>query len=169
MAQMQTLSIRIPDEDFHWLLSLPDSGARTPSERLRALIQRVRQQEEELHDPELCTASMRRLIQGFVNELATIEREQQRHSDLLTAIVEHVPAIMALLISCHPAQEREKGKETEAMVAQRCFRLFAALLKGAITSNTATYDGGVYERHLPDIIELAQIISTRRGKETNHG
>jgi hypothetical protein len=169
MAQMQTLSIRIPDEDFQWLVSLPESGARTPSEKLRALLQRMRQQEQGLSDPERSAAWMRRLVQPFADDLATLERESQTHSDLLAAVVEHVPAIMALLATGRPAQEEGAGAASEALVAQRCFRFFAALLKGAITTHPASYAPGVYERHLPDIIELAEIISSRKGKEANHG
>ena len=34
MAQMQTLSIRLPDEDFQWLLSARPETGKTPSEKL---------------------------------------------------------------------------------------------------------------------------------------
>ena len=169
MARMQTLSIRLPDEDFNWLVSLPESGARTPSEKLRALLQQAREQQQGMLDPERCSAWMRQLVQPFMDEMGALERERQCHSDLLAAVVEHAPAIMALLVAGRPAQDGGQGAASEALVAQRCFRLFAALLKGSITSHPATYGSGVYERHLPDIIELAQIISTRKGKETNHG
>jgi len=56
MAQMQTLSIRIPDEDFQWLSSLQEADAKTPSEKLRALLARIRKQEAGMTSPELCAA-----------------------------------------------------------------------------------------------------------------
>ncbi|MCL2344711.1 MAG: hypothetical protein FWC58_02510 [Desulfobulbus sp.] len=169
MARMQTLSIRLPDEDFNWLVSLPGGGAPTPSEKLRALLQQAREQQQGMRDPERCSAWMRQLVQPFVDEMGALEREQQRHSDLLAAVVEHAPAIMALLVAGRPAAEDGQGATSEALIAQRAFRLFAALLKGNITSQPATYASGAYDRHLPEIIELAQIISSRKGKETNHG
>lgn len=169
MAQMQSLSIRIPDEDFQWLLAQPDSSARTPSEKLRALLQRVREQQAGQQDPELCAQWMRQLVQAFGDDMASIERNRQQHSDLLAAVIEHVPGIMALLVAGRPAQDDNAAASCEALIALRCFRFISALLKGGITSTPVTYGDGVYEKHLPDIIELAQIISTRKGKETNHG
>ena len=73
MARMQTLSIRLPDEDFNWLVSLPESGARTPSEKLRALLQQAREQQQGMLDPERCTAWMRQLIQPFVDEMGLLD------------------------------------------------------------------------------------------------
>jgi hypothetical protein len=169
MAQMQTLSIRIPDEDFQWLLAQPEGSARTPSEKLRALLQRAREQQAGQQDPELCTLWMRQLVQAFGDDIASIERNRQQHSDLLAAVIEHVPAIMALLVAGRPAQDENAAASGEALIALRCFRFFGALLKGGITSTPSTYGEGVYDRYLPDILELAQIISTRKGKETNHG
>ncbi|MCE1241335.1 MAG: hypothetical protein LWW83_15575 [Azonexaceae bacterium] len=169
MAQMQSLSIRIPDEDFQWLLAQPDNSARTPSEKLRALLQRVREQQAGQQDPELCTLWMRQLVQPFADETGQIERNRQQHSDLLAAVIEHVPAIMALLVAGRPAASGDEAANCEALIALRCFRFFGALLKGGITSTPSTYGEGIYDRYLPDILELAQIISTRKGKETNHG
>ena len=171
MAQMQTVSIRLPDDDFQWLASLPDGYGKTPSEKLRALLQHMRQQEAGLHDPERCSTWMRGLVQPLTDALSSIERRQKAHSDLLTSIVEHVPQIMAALIATRLTTDSgEKARvETESLVAQRCFRLFGAMLRGAVTSNPASFAPDVYERHLPDIIELAQIISSRHGKETKHG
>lgn len=170
MAQMQTVSIRLPDDDFQWLLSLEEGHAKTPSEKLRALVQRTRQQDAGLHDPERCSAWMRSLVQPTTDALSAIERHQQRHSDLLTAVIEHVPQIMAAIVGARlPADGKRESAETEALVAQRCFRFFGAVLRGAITSNPAAFTPDAYERHLPDIVELAQIISSKRRKETNHG
>ena len=50
MAQIQTASIRRPDEDFQWLLSLEESNARMSSEKSRALRQRPRREQSECHD-----------------------------------------------------------------------------------------------------------------------
>ncbi len=171
MAQMQTLSIRLPDEDFQWLLSLQEGSARTPSEKLRALLQRVRQQEAGLSDPEHCAAWMRELVQAFIDKFAGLERQQKKHSDLLSAVASLTPQIMATLVAA--AHSEESGEryavDIEAQLAQQSFRLLATLLRAAVTSNPATYAPELYDRHLPDIIELAQIIASRKGKETNHG
>lgn len=171
MAQMQTLSIRIPDEDFQWLLAQQDPGAKTPSEKLRGFLARTRQQEAELADPELCAAWMRALVRPFADTVAAYERKQRTHSDLVGAAAEWIPQIMAVLASSRLNEQDADGEaaEVEAILAQQCFRLLAALLRTAVTSVPATYDRDALEPYLPEIIELAGIISTRKGKEPDHG
>ncbi len=167
MAQMQTISIRVPDEDFQWLLSLQDAGGKTPSEKLRALLAGSRQQAAGMADPDLCAAWMRALIQPFLDTLNALERRQKIHSDLVGAVADCVPQLMTTLISSRiaPDNAEQDAREVEALLAQQCFRLLTTLLRAAVTTVPATYDKHVLERYLPDIIEIASIISTRKGKE----
>lgn len=171
MAQMQTISIRVPDEDFQWLLSLQQPSAKTPSEKLRALLSNARQQEAGMTNPELCSTWMRALAQPFMDAVTAFERKQKIHSDLVGAVSEWVPQIMATLVSSRLGGKRlqEEAVEVEAVLAQQCFRLLTTLLRAAITSVPATYDKEVLDRYLPDIIEIAAIISTRKGKELKNG
>ena len=171
MAQMQTLSIRLPDDDFHWLLNQQIPGTKTPSEKLRALLQKARQQEAGLNDPARCAAWMRELVQPFIDTQAGLEHQLNRHSDLLSAIANLAPQLMATLITAVPSENRDLAlaTEIESRLAQQAFRLFTTLLRGAVTSNPSTYAADVYDQHLPDIIELAQIIHSRKEKEANHG
>lgn len=166
MAQMQTISIRIPDEDFQWLLALEDPAARTPSEKLRALLAKARAQETGITNPDLCSAWMRALAQPLVDGIAAHERREMDHSDLISAVSEWIPQIMATLVSSRVADQhaREEAIEIEALLAQQCFRLLTTLLRAAVTSVPATYDKNVLDRYLPDILEIAAIISTRKGR-----
>lgn len=171
MAQMQTISIRVPDEDFQWLLSLDEAGARTPSEKLRVLLARARQQEARLTQTELCATWMRTLAQPFVDGIAALERKQKDHSDLVAAVAEWVPQIMATLAASRLSEQgaRAEAVEIEAVLAQQSFRMLSTLLRAAVTSAPATYDKDVLDRYLPDVIEIAAIISTRKGKELKNG
>jgi hypothetical protein len=167
VAQMQTISIRVPDDDFQWLLSLPDASGKTPSEKLRALLARSRQQAAGMTDPELCAAWQRALIQPFLDSVNALERRQKMHSDLVGAVADCIPQLMTTLISSPIGAENAEREavEVEAVLAQQCFRLLTTLLRAAVTSVPATYDKNVLERYLPNIIEIASIISTRKGKE----
>ena len=171
MAQMQTLSIRIPDEDFQWLSSLQEADAKTPSEKLRALLARIRKQEAGMTSPELCAAWMRALARPFVDTISVHERKHKTHSDLVGLVSEWAPRIMATLISTRLSEDasQEEALDVEAVLAQQCFRLFTSLLRAAVTTHPATYDENVLDRYLPDIIEIADIIATRKGKELNNG
>lgn len=171
MAQMQTISVRISDEDFQWLLSLPEAGAKTPSEKLRALVAKAREQDSGMTDYKRCAAWMRNLAQPFAEAVADVDYRYNMHSDMVAAVSETVPHIMATLITERPegAHANEKAIEAEAAIARQCFRLFAGLLRGSITSTPATYDKRVLDEYLPDILEIAEIISTRKERETKNG
>lgn len=171
MAQMQTISVRISDEDFQWLLSLPEPGAKTPSEKLRALVAKAREQDDGLTDYLRCAAWMRGLSQPFADAITDVDHRHNLHSDLIGALADGVPAIMATLITQRPegANAKEKAIEAEALLARQCFRLLAGLLRSAITSTPATYDKQVLDDYLPDILEIAEIISTRKERESRNG
>lgn len=174
MAQMQTVSIRLPDEDFHWLLSTQEAAGKTPSEKLRGLVTRVRQQESGLNDPEVCAEWARGLVQPLSNAVAAWERRHKAHSDILSAVLDVVPKIMVILVSSRPgaeegASEEESLREIEAALSQQCFRLFATLLRAAVTSVPAVYEKEAIERYLPEIVEITDIIVTRREKERKNG
>lgn len=171
MGQMQTISIRLPDDDFQWLLSLQEQGARTPSEKLRALLAKTRQQESGLNNPELCSTWMRGLAQPFVESVAARERKTKSHSNIVSTVAEWTPQIMATLVSTRVGDNQidRDAVEVEAVLTQQCFQLLSALLRTAVTSSPPVYDKNVLDRHLPDIIELANIISSRRGKELQNG
>ncbi len=171
MAQMQTLSIRVPDDDFQWLLSRQEAGAKTPSEKLRALLTKTRLQEAGMADYEACAEWMRSLAQPFADAISLLERNQKIHSDLIATVVERVPRMMATLIAERPtgARAREQAIETEAVLAQQCFRLLATVLRAGVTTTPATYDKELFDRFLPEIIEIVILLSNRHRKESNHG
>jgi len=181
MAQMQTVSIRLPDEDFQWLLSAQEGAGKTPSEKLRMLVARVRQQESGLSNPDVCAEWMRSLVQPMMNAVATWERQHKEHSELMSAVLDTVPRIMAIVLSGQrqPPGPRESGDggermacdlhEIEAALAQQSFRLLTSLLRAAVTTNPAVYDKEAIDRYLPDILEITEIISTRKDKERKNG
>ncbi|MFT3962757.1 hypothetical protein [Propionivibrio sp.] len=172
MAQMQTVSIRLPDEDFRWLLSMQDGVGKTASERLRALIAQVREQESGLSDPDACMAWMRNLVLPMANLVASWERQHKAHSDLMSAVLDIVPRIMAVLVSARSSSAGDEDgdlREIEAALAQHCFRLFTTVLRAMVTSAPAVYDKEAIERYLPDIVEITEIITTRREKERSNG
>lgn len=171
MGQMQTISIRIPDEDFQWLLALQEPGAKTPSEKLRALVAQVRQQDMAKNDPDICSARMRSMAQPFIEAITSLERKTRVHSEVVSVVAERAPQLMATLVSSQLSskQPEKEAKEVEAILVQQCFLLFKALLRSAVTSTPATYDNNVLDLYLPDIIELANIIANKKGKEIQNG
>jgi hypothetical protein len=168
---MQTVSIRLPDEDFHWLLSTQEVAGKTPSEKLRALVTSIRARESGLADPDVCSEWLRGLVQPLSNAVAAWERGHREHSDILSAVLDVIPKIMVILVSSRSGAEEGAGdlREIEAALSQQCFRLFATLLRAAVTSVPAVYEKEAIERYLPEIVEITDIIVTRREKERKNG
>jgi hypothetical protein len=161
---MQTLSVRIPSEDLEWLSALEVSGASTPSDKLRALIAQMRKQHQGTMDHMTCVAWLRDLLGPFVVALREVENRHRMHSDAINAVIEWLPQIMATMLS-----ERRFGKDAaahvtdvEAALAQRCFQLFSTLMRLGITPAAECYDPHAIEKHLPRILELANLISADR-------
>ena len=174
MSQMQTLSIRLPDEDFQWLLSTSNLNGRTPSEKLRSLISRARQDESGMSDPEVCASWLRGLTQPLTSAVSAWERKQKKHSELVSATLEATPALMALQISWPLDEESDLARDTdilelEAELARQAFRLLTNLLRISVTTSPAVYDSDSIEHYLPSIVEIAEIISNRKEKEQKNG
>lgn len=174
MAQMQTLSIRLPDEDFQWLLTARPETGKTPSEKLRALVASSRQQDAGRADPEMCAESMKGLVQMLANSVAVWERRRMRHSELVGAALETAPQLMAILVSSPPIDEtaevgENRAKELEAALAQQCFHLLARILRSVVTSTPEAYERESLERYLPGVVELVEIIANRKEKERQNG
>jgi hypothetical protein len=163
-AQMQTLSARVSSEDVAWLASLQIDGAITPSDKLRALIGQMRKQHEGALDYAACSAWLRDLLSPAVTDVRAFEHQQRMHSAAVAAILEWAPQVMATLLSQH----RFEGDGTagavafEASVMQQSFQMLAALLRLGVTPGADCYAPGIIDKHLPRVLELAQLISTNR-------
>jgi len=170
ITQMQTLSVRIPVEDLEWLSGLEIAGAATPSDKLRALIAQMRRQHQGTMDYTACVAWLREMLSPFVLAIREAENRHRMHSDAINAVIEWVPQVMATLLA-----ERRIGKDApahlvaiEEALLQRCFQLFATLLRLGVTPRADCFDPGAVERHLPKVLELATLISAdRRNRKEN--
>jgi hypothetical protein len=163
-VQMQTVSARVPSEDLQWLAGLDLPGAVTPSDKLRALIAQMRRQHDGTADYSACLAWLRELLAPFLAEIRAIEHRHRIHSEAVSAIVEWVPQIMAILLSERRfgADEVTGARDLEDGAVQGCFRLLTALLRLGVTPTAECYAPEVVEKHLPRVIELAQLIAARR-------
>jgi len=163
-TQMQTLSVRVPAEDLHWLSSFEVPGAVTPSDKVRGLLSQIRRQQQDTMDYARSVAWLRELLNPFVLAIREVEHQHRIHSEAVNAVVEWVPQIMATILS-----GRRFGNDTTAdlisledILIQRCFQLFTALLRLGITSRAECYDPTAIERHVGRVIELAGLISANR-------
>ena len=163
---MQTISVRVPDDDLEWLLSLDMAGARNPSDRIRSLIAADRRRHEGMTDYIACVSMLREFLRPFENSLRTAERRLGLHSEVVAAIADSLPEIMAETIAFPPVPDDEGARaalvRVESDLAARTMRLLIRLLRLSITQATPAYDAAVLDPYLAEAIELAEIIKRRR-------
>jgi hypothetical protein len=163
---MQTVSVRVPDEDLEWLMALDIAGARNPSDRIRSLIATNRRQREGTADYGACVAMLRDFLRPFQDALSAAERRERVHSEVVATIVGSLPDIMAEAITS-PAVPGDKSAAAalariEADLAERTMRLLVRLLRLSITQSVPAYDPAVLDAHIVEIAEIADLIRDRR-------
>jgi hypothetical protein len=99
----------------------------------------------------------RDLGRGTREYIANLERDTGQHSEVLAALMEHLPALIAAL---HAAQLNtvEDARQLEATLVKRTMQLAETLLRQAITANAAAYDPKVITLNASRLLELARLI-----------
>lgn len=164
MSASIPLSVRIPQADFEWLTALDLKGAATPSDKLRAVIQRYRREHEGAHSYELALDWLRDLVQPFAKDIAAYEHHSGERSEIVAAMLEWVPQLMALLASEHvaTADPAERARRIEDMLLQRSVALLSALLRLGVAPAATAYDSDALERQLPRLTALLDALQTVR-------
>ncbi len=164
MAQMQTLSARLPMEDVEWLASIEIPGATTASDKLRALVARSRQIQESTADFQTSLIWARELVAPLVAEIGAFEHREGVHSEALHLVAEAVPQLMALLLSGRNLANNPKQNATqlEERLIARSMQLATALLRLSVTPNSPCYDPAGLDRQVLPMIELSRIVGEER-------
>lgn len=163
---MQTVSVRIPEEDIEWLMGLDIAGARNPSDRIRSLISATRRQRAGTSDYAAAAAMMRDFLRPLQDVLSATERREKLHSEVVATILAGLPEIMAEAIAFPPVPADGSAVATltgiEADLATRMMRLLVQLLRLSITPAVPAYDTAVLDSYLAEIANIADLIRDRR-------
>ena len=61
---------------------------------------------------------------------------------------------------------KKRAIDVEEIVVQRCFQLLTSILRLAVTRDAACYNPAVLDAHVPQVLEIVEIIAqTRRMRE----
>jgi hypothetical protein len=153
---MMPVSGRIPEDLYQWLSTTPLEGASTVSDKLRVAVATLKRLQDGDADYNGALAMHRDLGSNARRQLAKIEPEHG-HSEVLSAIMEHAPAISAALTSAQ-INSLQDALRLEDQLTQRSLQLAESLLRQAVTRQARAYDGKVVIKHAQSLIELAQII-----------
>jgi hypothetical protein len=165
-SKQVTISARISTEDAEFISRLTIDDAKTPSDKLRAIIAQTKERNTRKRDYAGALCDLQELIHPVVKEIRKTEVKNQIHSELLIRLVEWIPDTAAFLISS--ILETGDAKTTEKMLlieqgaADRLVRLMESILQLAVTGPCACYDPQIMDRKLDSVLELCQIIMARK-------
>ena len=156
---MIPISGRIPDDLYTWLSTLQLEDATTVSDKLRVAILHLKRMHEGDTDYLGALSMYRDLGRNTRDQIAQLERKTGQHSEVLAALMEHLPALIALLHSSQ-ISSLHSAKELEAALVRRTLQLAETLLRQAITDGAAAYDEKVIADNSTRLLEVARLVSS---------
>lgn len=165
-SKQVTISARIPQEDAEYISQLTIDGAKTPSDKLRAIITEARQRSNREQDYAGSLHSIQEIIQPVLRKIRKIEVENQIHSEIVIRSAEWIPDAVAFLVSFILASDKQKPNEKmlqlEQGVTERLIRLMESVLQLAITEHCACYDPAIIQNKIGPVLELCRIIMAKK-------
>ncbi|UXH77386.1 hypothetical protein [Roseateles amylovorans] len=161
-TSMEPLSARIPSDLYLWLAQLQVEGAATNSDKLRVLLGQLKRQHDGAFDYVTAHAWTRDLAGRLRESLVRNEGLTGHSSEVVSLLLDHFTAAMALVISQAPADDTQAAKFEDALV-RRAFALCETLLRQGTTPTAAAYDPAVVRRHLGPTLDLALNLQTSKG------
>lgn len=154
---MVPVSGRLPDDLYDWLAALSMDGATTVSDKMRVAVASLKRMQDGDGDYIGALSMYRDLGRGTREHIAALEQQTGQHSEVLAALMEHLPALIAGLHSAQPTSLAE-AKRLEAQLVKRTLQLAETLLRQAVTSQAAAYDPKVIVQNAERLLELARLI-----------
>ncbi|KAF0811151.1 hypothetical protein A167_00183 [Alcanivorax sp. S71-1-4] len=141
----QTVTLRLDVDDLTFLSQLDVPGATNISEKLRALIDDARRQEDGTHQYGAALDFSRRLLAGPERRLREAELSSELRSELLGRLLSWLPDMLAVLLSS-TAMDRDKASVTaelqrlERAAGERMIGLTDAVLQLAVSGFPGCYE-----------------------------
>jgi hypothetical protein len=161
---MQTVSVRIPEEDLAWLAGIQLAGASSPSDKIRALLADARRRADGSGDYVGCVSLLREQVRPLLEATQALEHDHQLHSAIVPLLAMQLPELMASLSAGVPAgdQAPAQARDLEARLTARAMRMLLGLLRLGVTQRTPAYDPAVLDAYIPEVLELAKLIQSAR-------
>lgn len=162
-----TFSVRVSRDDAEFISRMRINGAKTPSDKIRAIIKETRAREEMTGDYDGCIELMRDLTAPVLARLRKCELEEKTHSELTSRVIEWLPELIGFIVSSIPQdkQDKESLLELEQGVVDRVFRMIEAVLRMATTRQCRCYDPDVITEKIDPVLELLRVVDIVRNQE----
>jgi hypothetical protein len=162
------LSVRVDDVDAAFLATLSIDGARTPSEKLRALLRAERRRQEGVGDPLEAAEMFRDLLQPAKRRLRRLEANADIRSDFLMKLYDRFPEIVGTAFA--GVNERSKDISSalsgfESELLDEVFALILEILELGLTKRNRCYDVKGIEKRLAPILEILDLINISKKRQ----
>lgn len=168
-SKQVTISARISHEDAEFLSQIEINGAKTPSDKLRAVIAEARLRRNRPLDYAGCFQMIQEIILPLIQEIREKEVENDVHSEVISRLAEWMPDALAFLISYfHQTKTKDDTQnmlQLEQGLVERIIRLMESFLQLAVTRHCPCYQPDVIQKKIMPILDLCDIISSRRQSE----
>lgn len=165
-SKQVTISARISHEDAEFLSEIEINGAKTPSDKVRAIIAEARRRRQITQDYAGNLQMIHEMILPVIQQIRKKEVENQIHSEVITRLTEWMPDAMAFLISQNSQpkdnDDRELLLHLEQGIVERLLRLMESFLQLAITGRCPCYQPDVILQRIAPVLDLCGIISNRQ-------
>lgn len=168
-SKQVTISARLSHEDAEFLSQIEINGAKTPSDKLRAIIAEARRRQSRSVDYAGCFQMIQEIILPVTQQIRQKEVENDTHSEVISRVAEWMPDALAFLIS-HFNQAKVKDDtqnmlQLEQGLVERVVRLMESFLQLAVTRHCPCYQPEVIQKKITPILDLCDIISSRQQSE----
>lgn len=160
MSRSVPLSVRISDDDAAFLAQYKAEGAKTPSEKLRAILGDARKLNAKPEDYAGCAEMLASMLRPSQNSLRTGQRDERMRSDFLAKLYERLPELVASLMLGPPAaREPAEGlRQFEDDLAKQIFALIEEVLNLGLTTTSRTYSPALIKTRLEPILEILDLV-----------
>ncbi|NHK27009.1 hypothetical protein FF098_003710 [Parvularcula flava] len=168
------LSVRVNDDDAAFLARLEIGNARTPSEKLRALLEAERQRQEGLGDRIQAAEAFHDLLRQSRRQVRQLEGEADLRSDFMLKVTERLPELAGTVFAGPSGAEKGgAGKGTgkasadpetvlkafEAQLLDEVFALIRETLEAGLTRENRCYDPQGVSKRLGPVLELVELVN----------
>lgn len=163
-ADMKTtpLSVRVDDDDAAFLAGLDIADARTPSEKLRALLRAERRRQEGIDDPLEAVDFFRDTLQPAKRRIRQLETKAGTRSDFLMKLYDRLPEIAGAAYSGPDEKVKAPSKTLLAFeneILDNVFALIQETLELGLTTRNRCYDVTAIEKRLTPVLEILELIN----------
>ena len=169
-----SLSVRVDDDDAAFLADLEIGDARTPSEKLRALLHAERKRQVGVDDPIEEADMFRDLLQPAKRRIRRLETKSNLRSDFLTKLYNRLPEIAGAAFSGPDEKAKDATSNITGFESDMLNDVFAFIqetLELGLTTRNRCYDPAGIEKRLAPVLEILELInmSKERRKGANNG